>query len=96
MSYRLTPRAILDLDEIAVYISLENPEAAVRLLSAIERRIRQLVEQPHLGLARSDVAPGVRHLVAGRYLVLYRVADDGVEVLRVLHGSRRVGPHNVE
>lgn len=96
MSYRLTPRAIVDLEEIAVYVAAVNPQAADRLVTAIERRFRQLVAQPYSGLARDDIAPGVRHLVAGRYLALYRVADGGVEILRVLHGRRRIGPHSVE
>ena len=96
MSYRLAPRAIADLEEIAVYIASENPQAASRLLVAIERRFQQLVGQPYFGVARDDIAPGIRHLVAGRYLALYRVTDNGVEILRVLHGRRHVGPHTVE
>ena len=95
MGYRLAPRAIVDLEEIADYVAAENPKAASRLLAAIERRVEQLASQPWSGVARDDVAPGIRHLVAGRYLALYRVTDDDVVILRILHGRRRIGAYSV-
>lgn len=95
MHYRLSPRALADLEEIAGYVATENPQAAARLLVAIERRCQQLVSQPWLGVARDDIGPGIRYLVAGRYLALYRVTDDGVVILRLLHVRRRIGRHSV-
>ncbi len=41
-------------------------------------------------LADQDIAPGIRHLVTGEYLTLYRVGEDSVEILRVLYGRRRI------
>ena len=32
--------------------------------------------------------PGIRHLVIGEYVAFYRVGEDSVEILRVLHGRR--------
>jgi toxin ParE1/3/4 len=43
-----------------------------------------------MGRARDDIASGVRHFPVGRYLIFYRVLDDGVEVVRYLHGMRRL------
>ncbi|WP_366929932.1 type II toxin-antitoxin system RelE/ParE family toxin [Mesorhizobium sp.] len=45
---------------------------------------------PFSGASREDIAPGIRHLVVGEYLTLYRVGEDSVEILRVLHGRRRI------
>ncbi|MER8438263.1 type II toxin-antitoxin system RelE/ParE family toxin [Mesorhizobium sp. M1312] len=39
---------------------------------------------------REDIAAGIRHLVVGEYLTLYRVGEDAVEILRVLHGRRNI------
>jgi toxin ParE1/3/4 len=42
------------------------------------------------GPVRDDVAPGIRHLVMNEYLIFYRVLDEEVEILRVLHGRRHI------
>lgn len=86
-----TDRADEDLIEIWTYVAADNPAAADRLLDAIEARWTQLALHPFSGVAREDIGPGVRHLVAGRYLTLYRLTDDGVEILRVQHGQRKIG-----
>lgn len=95
MNLRISPRAVADLEAIALYVATDNPRAALALIEAIERRLRQLCEHPYSGLLREDIAPGVRHLVAGRYLAFYRVTPETVEVLRILHGARRDQDHVV-
>lgn len=85
-----TARADEDMIEIWLFVARDSPAAADRLLDAIESRFRQLAEHPLSGPARGDIAPGLRHLVTGRYLTLYRVQDDAIEIVRVLHGRRRL------
>nr|WP_287305440.1 hypothetical protein [Mesorhizobium sp.] len=41
-----------------------------------------LTLHPFSGAPREDIAPGIRHLVFGEYLTLYRVGE-AVEILRV-------------
>lgn len=89
-----TDRADEDLIAIWLEIAADNPIAADRVLDAIEARWQQLAQHPHSGLARDDIAPGIRHLVAGQYLTLYRILDDGVEIVRVLNGRRTIGRGN--
>jgi len=36
------------------------------------------------------IGPNVRSIVIGRYLLLYRVEDDRVDVVRVVHGAMDV------
>jgi toxin ParE1/3/4 len=43
-----------------------------------------------MGMARDDIAAGMRHFPVGNYLILYRVLGDGVEVVRYVHGMRRL------
>ncbi|WP_292365011.1 type II toxin-antitoxin system RelE/ParE family toxin [Mesorhizobium sp.] len=43
-----------------------------------------------IGAPRDDILPGIRHLVVGQYLTFYRIGDDAIEILRVLHGRRRI------
>ena len=42
------------------------------------------------GRARPDIAPDARVLVERPYLILYRLVPGGVQVVRVLHGARRI------
>ncbi|WP_246093986.1 MULTISPECIES: type II toxin-antitoxin system RelE/ParE family toxin [Mesorhizobium] len=64
--------------------------AADRLLDRIEARWQQLATYPFSGAPRDNIAPDIRHLVVGDYLTLYRVGDDAIEVIRVLHGKRNI------
>lgn len=85
-----TDRADENLIEIWSYIAADSAESADRTLDAIERRWRQLGEFPLSGLARDDIAPGVRCLVVGNYLTLHLVGADVITILRVLHARRKI------
>ncbi|AZO74651.1 MAG: type II toxin-antitoxin system RelE/ParE family toxin [Mesorhizobium sp.] len=39
---------------------------------------------------RRFFAPGIRHLIVGEYLTFYRVAEDAIEIIRILHGRRNI------
>ncbi|MER2626482.1 MAG: type II toxin-antitoxin system RelE/ParE family toxin [Accumulibacter sp.] len=85
-----TAQADEDLIDIWIYIAQDNPDAADHLLDEFENKFALLAGQPRLGAARSDIAPGVRHFPVGSYLILYREIDPGIEVVRVVHGARRL------
>ena len=85
-----TVRADEDLIDIWVGIAIDSPAAADRVLDAIQRRWQQLSFYPYSGVAREDIAPGLRCLVAGPYLTLYRIAADSILIIRVLHGRRKI------
>lgn len=91
-----TARADEDLIEIWSYIAAENIVAADRVLDAIEARWRQLTQHPYSGVARNDIAPEIRHLIAGNYLILYRIVGNAVEIVRVLNSRRRIGREAIE
>jgi toxin ParE1/3/4 len=88
--YTKRPKAEADLLEIWLHVAQDSPRAADRLLDRIETQCRLLADNPRLGRARPDVAPEARAWIVGRYLLLYRERDDGIEVVRVVHGARRV------
>jgi toxin ParE1/3/4 len=82
-------RVAEDLIAIWLNIAKDNPAAADRVLDAIERRWSQIAQYPYSGVGRDDILPGIRHLLVGEYLTLYRVTDDAIEIIRVLHGRRK-------
>ena len=85
-----TSRAHADLIDIWLFVGAESPRAADRQLDAIHGRLQRLLEYPHTGSLREDIGPGIRRVVIGQYLAFYRVTADTVDVLRVLHGKRRI------
>jgi toxin ParE1/3/4 len=87
---RRTAQAEQDLIEIWTYIARDNPAAADRLLDILDEKSQALAHNPQIGMAREDIAAGVRHFPVGKYLILYRDLGDGVEVVRYVHGMRRL------
>ena len=80
--------ALHDLTEIWFTLALDSRTAAMRVVEAIDRRILALADFPEMGPIREDVAPDLRMLVEGNYLILYRVRSEAVEIVRVVHGAR--------
>jgi len=87
--FRLTPQADRDIEEIANYISLDNPPAAWRWIDNALEKCRKIGDMPRMGVARPEIRPGLRTMPFGSYMIVYREIDGGAEIVRVLHGARR-------
>jgi toxin ParE1/3/4 len=87
---RKTARATADLDEIWLFIAMDNVSAADRLIDRITERTRALADHPRLDVARPDIAPEARMLTIGDYLISYRILGSDVAINRVVHGARRL------
>ena len=76
--------AVQALEDIADYISLRNPLAALKIKKQIEVSVLPLAEHPYL--FRPGRVPGTREVVAHpNYIVVYAVRAAHVEVIDVLH-----------
>ena len=64
--------------------------AADRVLDTLNDQLTLLSAHPHLGRERPDIAPGLRYCISNNYLVLYRVIEEKVDIIRVLHGARNL------
>jgi toxin ParE1/3/4 len=51
-------------------------------------KYQTLASFPELGSLCEQLAPRMRSLAVGKYAILYRPIDDGVEIVRVVHGAR--------
>ncbi len=52
--------------------------------------MRILEQFPEIGRARPDIADTAWVLVERPYLILYRILPTAVQIVRVLHGARRI------
>ncbi len=90
MRLRFSRRAELDVSEIGDFISRDNPSRAFSFVRQRRTRCRQLTRVPEAAPSRPQYGPGVRMTAFGRYLILYVVHQDAVEIRRVMHGARNI------
>lgn len=87
MSYTIvwSPLALQNLETIHAYIAIDAPQAAQRVAVELELLGDSLSEMPGRGRL---VGAGTRELVAGRYLLRYRVEGRVVVVVRLKHSAQ--------
>lgn len=87
--FHITVAASRDINSIADYIAADRQSAAVAWLTNVYRLFDTLAGQPNAGQRIETRLHGrVRLLSHGSYVVYFRPASDGVEILRVIHGAR--------
>lgn len=84
------PKALGDLADIWDYIADDSEERADAIVAAIDAKFRTLSQHLAMGRRRDELAPGLRSFPAGRYVIFYLPLTDGVDIVRVLHGSRDI------
>ncbi len=89
MNIRWAGPALDDLQSIREYLATKNDRAAVRVVGGVVSAVERLEATPWIG--RPGRQSGCRELAleGAPFIVAYRVRDETVEVLRVLHTSRR-------
>jgi plasmid stabilization system protein ParE len=82
-----TPAAEEDLESIFLGIGREqrSPAAAARVIHAVVDKTLTYAAQPLLAAARPEFGPLIRSFSIHRYVVIYRPAALGIEVIRVIH-----------
>ena len=90
MPYRLAPQAEADIEDIAFYVFPDSGslEIADRLVHSITERFELLGAYPRAVRTRDDLQPGLRGFPVGEYVLLYRVEEAAVVILRVVRGRR--------
>lgn len=77
-----------DLQEIWLFIARDNPAAADELIRAIEQKLRTLASSPLMSRSAASLARDLRVAPQGDYLIFYKPIDNGIVLVRVLHGAR--------
>jgi toxin ParE1/3/4 len=94
------PKCVLDscvedeLWDIWKFIAEDNPDAATRVIEAVQTTFQKLAVNPGLGTPRRFRNLRLRDIrslpVIGfkNYLIFYRCIPDGIQVHHVYHGAR--------
>jgi toxin ParE1/3/4 len=86
---RSHPKGPAGSDEIAE----RNPDAADRLIERLIAACDMLGRRPSLGHRRRDLVPmrdDIRFWPIGRYLIVCRRRQDGIQAVRILSGQRDI------
>lgn len=88
MIVRLTQEAEDDLEAIGDRIAADDPRRAASFVAELRHDCEGLDPYPErFPLVPRYEAHGIRRRVHGKYLLFYRMAEEEVVVLHVLHGA---------
>ncbi len=78
-----------DLESIFDYTLGEfGLEQALSYVSGFDDTFKIISENPKIGKERKEIREELRSLAKDDYVIFYRVLNDHVRIVRVLHGSR--------
>lgn len=91
-----TEPALADLDAIADYIALDNPEAARELVQKVFRHVGQLTDHPKSGSKPPELKGWrYRQIVEPPCRIFYREEGSRVFILYVMRGEMLLHPSDI-
>lgn len=85
--FLLSPAAQGDLELIWDYTNEGwGPTQAESYIREIQGAIQRVALNPLIGRACDEVRPGYRKVAVGSHVLFYRITDDIIIVIRILHG----------
>ena len=92
--YRLSPRAQLDLDDVAERIFRDNPLRAITFVDELSQKFEKIGDHPEAYGTRPELPSHCRAAVHGNYRIIYKVETQVPVILRVFHAARNT--HGIE
>jgi toxin ParE1/3/4 len=87
----LTQHAQEDLEHIFYYVAADSEDNAADFILELEEKVYSLEHLPN----RNPLIPeneyfktDYRHLIFKKYRIIYRILENSVFVLRILHGTK--------
>ncbi|GMV93791.1 MAG: hypothetical protein AMXMBFR82_35690 [Candidatus Hydrogenedentota bacterium] len=89
-----TEPALADLDEIAEYIALDNPQAASRFVAKVFGKVERLRPHPKSGKRPPELTrTHYREIVVAPCRIFYRVEKHDVYILHIMRSERLLRRH---
>lgn len=88
MKVRIAQAAFDDLRDIGHWIALDDPERAISFVRELAEKCLSLSDRALLYPYAPEAGEGVRKRRHRKYLILYHVGAETIEVLHVIHGMR--------
>ncbi|NET52532.1 MAG: type II toxin-antitoxin system RelE/ParE family toxin [Merismopedia sp. SIO2A8] len=84
----ISPDASHDLDEIFDYLVSNNIEAGERFVISFEQKCAKQLQFPKIGRSYQELETSLRGVPLAHYIILYRLRDENIEIVRVVSGYR--------
>ncbi len=84
------PQSVQDILDIWDHIAEDNLLAADRWIDGFDQALELWATQLRMGRSRDELSAGLRSFSYGRYVAFYEPLPDGLDLVRVLHGSRDI------
>ena len=88
--FTVAPSAENDLNEVWRYIADNNEVAAEKFIHQLSRKFQVLADNKEIGTRQDYFIIEMRMFPFKSYHIYYFPTDEGVEIYRVLHGSRDI------
>lgn len=89
MTIRWTEPAVDSIERIHTYVEAEsNQDKAAEIVNSLILAVDRLQITPMMGRGGTD--KGTRELVRPPYIIVYKIVEDVVNVINIVHGSQRV------
>ena len=86
LSYVITRKAVSDLEDIWAYsVKKWSVEQADRYYNLIFDEINYICKNTHAGKSMEHVQKGYRASKVKSHLIFYRIVNDTVQIVRILH-----------
>ncbi len=86
-----TEPALIDLNEIAEYISLDKPTAASNLVQTIFKKTERLEDFPNSGRNLPELKKSrYKEIIVNPCRIFYRLDDNKVYILYVMRSERKL------
>lgn len=84
-----SPLSINRINEIADFISKDNPEAAKRWIDDLFIKVEQIEEFPLGGRVVPEIGrKDIREILFGNYRIIYRTLQNKITILTVRHSKQ--------
>ncbi len=88
-----SPSALDDVDTIAEYIARDSRDQAALVVGRLIEATGQLTSFPLSGRMIPEIGESdCREVIVGVYRVMYRIVDEQVWIVGVVHGARNWRP----
>ncbi len=84
----ISPEASQDLSEIIDYFASINIDAGERFVDDFDKKCKYLANFPNMGRSYGNIKPDLRGVPLDDCIILYRVINSEVEIVRVISGYR--------
>lgn len=87
---RRSRQAQRDLEDILDYLDNQGADVADRFAVKFDHACALHADHPEIGARCEEYAPNLRHFTVWNYAIFYRPVENGIELIRIIHGARDI------